>query len=413
MVAKGGICQAPVIEILGIGTEETMTTLLDIWIGQKEFFEAKSIEQVITIAGDGSLRDGNETSTQLRELLSSIPATSIERYIDECLSHPFSQSGLVLQDLVNEVGRRLGFSIEPGYYRGGASKIGFDGIWRAKDGYAFVIEVKTTDAYQLNLDTQAKYRQRLIEEERIAEENSSVLVVVGRRDTGGLEAQTRGSRHAWDIRLISVDALLKLMRIKENLTDAGTVSQIQEILKPLEYTRVDRLIDIIFTTSEDLQSEDIEDDVEAEEIGETTRTKPKPVRYHEACVARISKHLALPLVKQGRCTYTNADQTTRVLCIVSKEYQRSGAYRYWYAFHPSQQEFLEEGDKSFVALGCGSADQVILIPSDEFNKHLPEMRTTESGDRFYWHVEIFKKDEKYLLNKPTSEGIDLTAFIMK
>jgi len=35
-----------------------------------------------------------------------------------------------------------------------------------------------------------------------------VLIVVGRQDTGELEAQIRGSRHAWDIRLISAEALL-------------------------------------------------------------------------------------------------------------------------------------------------------------------------------------------------------------
>ncbi len=389
-----------------------MTTLLDLWLGQKEFFEAKSIEQVISIAGDGNLRDDNETSIQLRELLSNIPGASIQRYIDECLTQSFQQSGFVLQDLVNEVGRRLGFSIEPGYYRGGGSKIGHDGIWKAKDGYAFVIEVKTTDAYQLNLDTQADYRQRLIDESRISEKDSSILVVVGRKDTGGLEAQTRGSRHAWDIRLISVEALLKLMRVKENLSDAGTVSQIQEILKPLEYTRVDRLIDIIFTTSEDLQTDDVDNDIEDEDEG-NVRLQSKPVKYHEAVIEKVSGHLSVPLIKQGRCTYTNADQTSRLLCIVSKEYQRSGAIRFWYAFHPSQQEFLNEGDKSFIALGCGSAEQIVLIPFAEFEKYLPQMRTTESDSRFYWHVEIFKKNEKYLLNKATSEGIDVTSYLMK
>jgi len=389
-----------------------MTTLLDIWLGQRDFFEAKTIEQVISIAGDGSLRDGNETSVQLRELLSNIPAGSIQRYIDECLDHAFAQSGLVLQDLVNEVGRRLGFSIEPGYYRGGGSKIGFDGLWKAKDGYAFVIEVKTTDAYQLNLDTQAEYRQRLIDEGRISEKASSILVVVGRKDTGGLEAQTRGSRHAWDIRLISVEALLKLMRVKENLSDAGTVSQIQEILKPLEYTRVDRLIDIIFTTTEDLQTDDGDDEIADEENTEV-RQQSSPVKYHKAVVDKVSRHLGVPLIKQGRCTYTNANQTNRLLCIVSKEYQRSGAIRFWYAFHPNQREFLDEGDKSFLALGCGSADQIVLIPFAEFEKHLPKMRTTESGGRYYWHVEIFKKNSKYLLNKATTEGIDVTSYLMK
>jgi len=133
-----------------------MTSLLDIWIGQREFLETKSIEQIIGIAGDGCLRDGNETSAQFRDLLANLPSQYIVRYVNECLEKSFQQGGLVLQDLVNEIGRRLGFAIDPGFYRGGGTRIGFDGIWRAKENYGFVVEVKTTEAYQMNLDTQAQ-----------------------------------------------------------------------------------------------------------------------------------------------------------------------------------------------------------------------------------------------------------------
>jgi len=382
-----------------------MTTLLDVWIDQKIFIEAKSIEQVITICGDGKLKDGNETSIQLREYFANISTNLIECYIDECLNKGFTNSGLILQDLVNEIGRRLGFAIESGYYRGGGSKIGFDGLWRAKDGFSFVIEAKTTDAYQLNLDIQAEYRRRLVEEKRIFDSESSILIVVGRKDTGGLEAQTRGSRHAWDVRIISVESLLKLLRVKENLSDIGIVSKIQEILKPLEYTRLDRLIDIIFSTSEDLLIDDEND--------EGSKTPMIPANYHAECVEKISIHLKSPLIKQGRTTYSNASQTLSILCIVSKEYQRSGEGRYWFSFHPPQQTFLDEKDDAFIALGCGSTSQIILLPYHEFVKYLPVMRTTESKDRFYWHVEIFKRDGKFLLNKSTKDGIDVTHYRLK
>ncbi len=389
-----------------------MIKLLDIWIEQRDFLVSKSVEQLIAISGDGTLRDGNEASAQLRELFSNISASDISRYVDECLSKSFTNSGLILQDLINETGRRLGFKIRPGYYRGGTSRIGYDGIWTARDGYSFVIEVKTTDAYQLNLDTQAAYRERLVQEGQIEEKKSSILIVVGRRDTGGLEAQTRGSRHAWDVRIISVDALLKLMRVKENLTDSRTVSQIQEILKPLEYTRVDRLVDIIFTASEDLQNDDSEDEPLAEDHSKSTKEQAAPANFHEQSVNRISKYLSTPLIKQGRCTFTDAAQVVRVLCIVSKEYQRAGAIRYWYAFHPSHKEFLDEGTNSYVALGCGSADHIVLIPNSTFVSQLPQMRTTESNGRFYWHVEIFLKNGNYFLNKPTNEGLDVTSFLI-
>lgn len=391
-----------------------MTSLLDIWISQKDFYLSKTIDQIISIAGDGNLRDGSETSNQLRELLANIPLANIEKYLDECLTNSFPQGGFVLQDLVNESGRRLGFNVEPGYYRGGSNRIGFDGIWRAKDGYSFVVEVKTTDAYQINLDTLAKYQQSLASEGRISEESSSILLVVGRKDTGGLEAQTRGSRHAWDIRIISTDALLKLMRVRENLTDSATVLQIQEILKPLEYTRVDRLIDVIFQTSEDLQLEDIEEvSVELADDSpiQLLRQSP-PAKYHDKCITIVSIQLGIPLIRQGRATYSNSDQTTRVLCVVSKAYQRPGVIRYWYAFHPSQQEFLSESSDSYVAFGCGSPENVILMPSKDFLEHLPRFRTTESNNRFYWHVEIFQKDDTFFLFKPGKEGIEITEYLI-
>ena len=67
-----------------------------------------------------------------------------------------------------------------------------------------MVEVTTTDAYRIDLETLAGYRRGLIASGQITEPESSMLIVVGRKDTGDLEAQIRGSRHAWDIRLVSV-----------------------------------------------------------------------------------------------------------------------------------------------------------------------------------------------------------------
>ncbi|MDX1563655.1 MAG: putative Ig domain-containing protein, partial [Gammaproteobacteria bacterium] len=50
------------------------------------------------------------------------------------LESSFSNSGLALQDIVNEVARRLGFDVEPGRYRGKKGEIGFDGLWRSPEG---------------------------------------------------------------------------------------------------------------------------------------------------------------------------------------------------------------------------------------------------------------------------------------
>ena len=114
---------------------------------------------------------------------------------------------------VNEFGRRLDFQVEDGLYQGTRNKVGFDGIWRAEGEPDLVIEVKTTDSFTVDLDTHARYKDRLLSEQRLSK-NASTLIVVGRRDTGALEAQIRGSRYAWDMRLISVERLIKLVQIR-------------------------------------------------------------------------------------------------------------------------------------------------------------------------------------------------------
>jgi hypothetical protein len=385
------------------------------WLDKKGFFEGKTIEQVLRITGDGTLRDGNDASIQLREFFGSIPSPLLFQYINHCLYVPFENSGFVLQDLVNQLGSRLGYKVENGCYRGSTKRVGSDGLWRGTDDHNLVVEVKTTDAYQMNLDTFAGYRQELIDAARIPKDKSSILIVVGRKDTGGLEAQTRGSRHAWDIRLISVDALISLLKVKENLNDLAIVKQTQQILKPLEFTRLDSLVEIIFKTSEATQSPEMEENQpeEAEVTTDQKKAVTQPVRYHQECVARIEAHLRIPLVQQGRAAYASASGENRLICLVSKEYRRATSIRYWYAFHPAQKEFLEQGKQSFVALGCGSPKYVLLIPSSEFIKKLPKMRTTETNNRLYWHVEVFKKGDRFLLIRPTDEeGMDVTRFLL-
>ena len=74
---------------------------------------------------------------------------------------------MVLQDLINELGRRLDYEVINGRYHGVVNDIGFDGTWLSPEGHSIVLEVKTTDAYRISLDTIAGYRGKLIEVGRI------------------------------------------------------------------------------------------------------------------------------------------------------------------------------------------------------------------------------------------------------
>jgi len=387
--------------------------LLDLWKTSPDQLRSKHVQQIIGFAGDGKLLDESTASEEFRELLMHVPSVVLSQYADQCLRNSFSDSGLALQDVVNEVGRRLGFAVENGRYRGTAAHIGFDGLWRFSGGHALIIEVKTTDAYRIRLEKIVEYRRGLINAGAAAEDASSLLIVVGRQDTGDLEAQIRGSRHAWDVRLISVDALLRLMELKEAVEDPVIIRRIHDILVPREFTRLDEIFDILFSTAEDIKQEE-EMPEEVEEEG-TAERKPKftPVAFHDACVERIEGHLKQPLLKRSRASFSTADGSLAVICMVSKEHTTNNQTYYWFAFHTHQKEFLESAQEAYVALGCGSAKLTLLIPFRDFASWLGGMNVTERDDRLYWHVTVYREAESFSLHRRSGEPqIDVIPFLL-
>jgi hypothetical protein len=355
---------------------------------------SKHIQQLVKIAGDGVLKDGATASLELREFLADVPTDVLRRYLSQCLETSFEDSGLVLQDVVNELGERLGCSVERGLYRGKQHSIGFDGIWKFPDGYSVVVEVKTTDAYTVSLDKLAGYRKALVGSGKITD-RSSILIVVGRKDTDSLEAQVRGSRHGWDIRLISADKLLRLVEIKEAADSKETIQKIRTVLTPLELTKVDFIVELLATTAEDItQAPEDEPDTDVE----TNTTKPEkrftPVAFHAEVVESVERALGISLKKETRSLYATADKGISVRTLVSKSHPHGSASQgYWYAFHPYYRDALDEYGRSFVAFGCGGPQKVLMFDLGDFAKLLPKMNTTEKEDRTYWHVHFIENPQ--------------------
>ncbi|MBZ0221169.1 MAG: hypothetical protein K8I01_12155 [Candidatus Methylomirabilis sp.] len=387
-------------------------SLVNIWTSSRNELENKLFRQIIALAGSGKLLDDKDTSKEVRDFLSLVPSKKLSAYALECLHEKFEDSGHALQDLINQIGRRLGFIVSYGRYRGKASQIGHDGLWKTSQGASIVVEVKTTDAYRLDLDVIAGYRRSLIKSGDIENENSSMLIVVGREDTGGLEAQIRGSKYAWDIRLISVDSLIRLLNLKEEIEDPGIMQKIRAILTPQEYTKVDGIIDLVFSTTENVK---IEEELETQAV-ESDKKQPKftPVSFNEACISKIEKVLNKPLVKLSRATYITSDELLHLLCVVSREHIRAGIKSFWFAFHNYQKEALEKAENSYLAFGCGSEKTILLIPFKEFKKWLDGMHTTQSESRFYWHVVIHLEKNRLILQRRKGyEKIELTNHLVK
>ncbi|HEX8418639.1 MAG TPA: hypothetical protein VF638_01345 [Sphingomonas sp.] len=399
-----------------------------------------SIEQVVATAGDGALKDDSTCSAELREYLGKVGTVEIARYVDHCLSVPFQKNGMVLQDLVNELGRRLDYVATNGRYQGVQGKIGFDGLWRSPEGHTLVVEVKTTDAYRLSLDTFATYRARLAEAGKLTPE-SSILIVVGRQDTGELEAQIRGSRHAWDIRVISVESLIKLVLLKENTEAAETGLKMRSLLTPIEYTRLDRMVDVMFTTATDVEEEPEPDEqagdapVSSSSAIEIAKASPPIVTaadlattgkgtWHftdaqllqakrEDVIAALGRREIASLVRKSRALYWNAQRDVRAACSMSKRYTGKNQAPYWYAYHPQWDTFLGEADRGFFVLGCMDLETAFAVPHATIKPLLPSLHTTtnKSGTT-YWHVHLIEHGDILAISIPKSTPLDLSPYQM-
>jgi hypothetical protein len=378
--------------------------LMTLWSSSPEAVGQFTIEQVVATAGDGVLKDNSVCSDELRRYLAEVPSAKIQTYIDHCLSASFGKGGLVLQDLVNELGRRLDYRVTNGRYQGTTNSIGFDGIWVSPEGHTIIVEVKTTDAYRISLDNIAGYRARLETASQIGKE-ASILIVVGRDDTGELEAQVRGSRHAWDIRLISADALVKLVQLKESSEEPETAGKIRSLLIPREYTRLDAMIDVMFTTATDVEQAsklpepDIDQRREHDGSETNSNREEKGVwefterhllqEKREQIIKAMSRTCVVSFIKRSPSIYWDVTHEVRIACTISKLYTKKGAYRYWYAYHPAWETFLAEGKSAFFVLGCMDLPYAFAIPVSVLHPLLSAFNTTTTdAGKTYWHIHL-------------------------
>jgi len=382
-----------------------------------------NIQQIIAITGNGVLKDGSETSIELREYLSEVESEKLSEYARYCANNAFTDSGQVLQDLVNEIGRRLDFNVENGRYRGVKNEIGFDGIWSTTN-QNLIIEVKTTVAYSIDLETPIAYRDKLFEQGRV-KKDTPILFVIGRDDTSSLEAQVRGSKHAWSIRIIGIDALAKLMEVNLSTSGKDVTEKIHTILRPIEYTRIDAIVDVVFATAEDkeLQIDPIEsvesiDTGVKEDLDSTTQDRT-PVEIiaekKNQIIQRFSEKLGKPLQKKRNSMYADIVNQTHAVIAISKRYERKDSL-YWYAYHNDpQRKFLSESVNGYMIFGMTDKKIAIAVPFEILEKQWGNLMGTvvKKSNREYKHIFIYEINEKYYLRvREVGSEIDLTQYIL-
>lgn len=230
-----------------------MGFLIQAWeMSQQKF--TMSMKQVVTNAGDGTL-ENEESVGELRQFFSLIDLQTMGRLLEECYSKDRrfkfdargdARRGYAFQDLINEMGRRLGYKVENGLYRGRKNEIGFDGLWKAEDSSHIIMESKTSDDYAISIDAVIGYRDKLIIDHKIPKKKCSILIVYGRDDKMALRNTVRGSSENQNIRLISANALFQLVKIYCELKTDVVLKQISNMLRPRDYFVLDNLVELVF-----------------------------------------------------------------------------------------------------------------------------------------------------------------------
>jgi hypothetical protein len=390
--------------------------LLQIWKATKDSVLMMNLETIVKMAGDGQLKDGSETSAEFRKFLTEVDSKKLAEYATYCTDHAFTNSGQVLQDVVNEIGRRLGFTAENGRYQGVRNDIGYDGIWSAGSD-SLVIEVKTTNAYTIKLDVIAAYRDRLAEVGKVLHD-SPILIVIGRDETESLEAQVRGSRHAWAMRIIGIEALIRLMEVNLSTSSKEVTEKIHTILKPIEYTRIDKIVDVIFTASED-KDLDIDgvgepldyQDKTGQKVYATPQSTPKEIieKKKQNAIEILGLKLDKVLVKKKYSLYSDQNGSVHAAVAISKRYERTEIF-YWYAYHEVQRQFLSESIDGFMIFGMSDLDVVFALPYLKLEELRDKLNSTIREDKLeYKHIFIYVDGEKYTMRLKAGEEIDLSA----
>jgi hypothetical protein len=181
---------------------------------------------------------------------------------------------------------------------------------------------------------------------------------------------------------------------------------------PQEFTRVDGIIELVFSATKEAARLEAPLDITNSDASKKER-KITPVKFRDACIERLQRHLKETLVRQTAAIYATPDGTTAVLSAISREYERANGAGYWFAFHPSQKEILESYKNAWVSFGCGSERQIIAIPLKEFVSWLTLFNKTELEERYYWHVRVWHEKGKWIFDaKGGEKDIDATRFLV-
>ncbi len=370
----------------------------------------KSVKQIVSIFADGKLTDKGETAPAFREFLNNAEIEQLERYTNEMVTE--ATDGKILQDIVNTVGRKIGFEVEHGLYQGNAKAIGFDGYW-SLDDINLIVECKTTDAYRISTDVLLGYAKRLKDERNLPKE-PPILLVVARIDTGDIEAQIRGSRADDRISVIGVESLLSLAKAASELSDGPATENLRKILLPKDYTRLDGLAALITNVINEAQQTS-QDQSEINQTASATEADIGSRRSTDVLKSKIIHSLSHELgdleQASSRSKAQFATQKGEVFFVLTSKRYATSYQQFWFAIRDTWKPIWEEKGGGLV-LGLEGKQHFYLINYKKVLEWTASLHATIDPNRgHHWHVTLKESDDKIeLILKKSKSNQDLVEY---
>ncbi len=222
------------------------------------------------------------------------------------------------------------------------------------------------------------------------------------------------------MRIVGIDALIKLMDVNLSTSSEAVTEKIHTILRPFEYTRIDQIVDVVFTAAEDKENEVQDMDpvglvLEDGKVGTQDRT-PRAIidQKKVAAVALISAREGRALQKRRHSMYADVDDTVHAVVVVSKRYEKDNGY--WYAYHEEpQRRFLSQAANGYMVLGMTDKDFVFAVPFKVLETHWDDLFETVTKDgRTYKHILTYENDGHFTLRvRNKGSEIPLTPYMIE
>lgn len=205
-----------------------------------------TLDRLVNLAGEWT--EDSRASEQFRQIIDDEQTTTdeIEAYLHEAIQGSEQYHNRALQDLINNIGRRLGFEIEYGVYQGTSETIGFDGLWTSTatgEETHLVVETKKSTAFSIDPGQAGQYMDQLIQQEGVDRSQVYGLYVIGEGDVETVAQTVFGSQYRDRMRVITAQRLLDLLEIQE---DSGLRhDQVVDVLLPINAVDVGQLVELI------------------------------------------------------------------------------------------------------------------------------------------------------------------------